>query len=132
MTRTELINSFIRRRQYRSYLEIGLGAGRENFDRVNCENKQAVDPAIGIGGPYSPVDSDTFFEQTTSTFDLIFIDGMHEESQVDRDIFNALTRLKPGGVIILHDCLPRTNGISDQFPNIAPEKTGTARFGKAL
>jgi hypothetical protein len=106
MTRTEIINGFIRRRRYRSYLEIGCGTGHENFDRVDCENKHGVDPAVKINSPYSDVDSDTFFEQTTATFDLIFIDGMHEESQVDRDIVNALTRLNPAGVIILHDCLP--------------------------
>jgi hypothetical protein len=31
---------------------------------------------------------------------------MHEEAQVNRDIANSISRLRPGGVIILHDCLP--------------------------
>lgn len=105
MTRTELINSFIRRRRYRSYLEIGVGQGRENFEQVNCEHKHGIDSTADVEG-VQHVDSDTFFEQTTNTFDVIFIDGMHEEYQVDRDIANALRRLNPGGVIILHDCLP--------------------------
>jgi hypothetical protein len=105
MTRTELINSFIRRRQYRSYLEVGVGAGRENFACIQCENKHGIDPAADAEG-VEHVDSDTFFEETNKLFDVIFIDGMHEEHQVDRDIANSLRRLNPNGVIVLHDCLP--------------------------
>jgi hypothetical protein len=105
MIRTELINCFIRRRQYCSYLEIGVGPGRENFDRVQCEHKHGIDPSADVEGAHH-VESDRFFEETTKLFDVIFIDGMHDELQVDRDITNSLRHLDPGGVIILHDCLP--------------------------
>ena len=106
MNRTDLINSFIRRREFRSYLEIGIGSLRENFEGVVCESKRGIDPSGAKGQACERIDSDSFFERTKDTFDLIFIDGLHEEAQVDRDIANALCRVNPGGVIILHDCLP--------------------------
>ena len=51
--------------------------------------------------------SDKFFINNSDKFDLIFIDGLHEYSQVMRDIKNLLTCLAHNGVILLHDCLPR-------------------------
>lgn len=39
-------------------------------------------------------------------FDIIFIDGLHEAFQVEKDIHNSLNHLKPGGIIVLHDCNP--------------------------
>jgi len=39
-------------------------------------------------------------------FDLVFIDGLHESSQVIRDVQNALLFLNPNGTILLHDCKP--------------------------
>ncbi len=51
--------------------------------------------------------SDEFFKNNLDKFDLIFIDGLHVSSQVDRDIENSLKFLKFGGVILLHDCLPK-------------------------
>lgn len=39
-------------------------------------------------------------------WDIIFIDGLHESKQVDKDIQNALKHLNPGGTIVMHDCLP--------------------------
>lgn len=42
------------------------------------------------------------------SFDIIFIDGLHESTQVDRDIQNALKHLNPGGTIVMHDCNPST------------------------
>lgn len=52
--------------------------------------------------------SDEYFAQTADTFDIIFIDGLHEYSQVDRDIKNALKHLNKHGVIIMHDCHPNS------------------------
>lgn len=105
MTRTEIINSFIFHREYSSYLEIGVGYGLWNFVHVRCESKQGVDPNVRAEGVLQMA-SDAFFASDSRTFDLIFIDGLHEDWQVDRDIANALSRLNPGGVIVVHDCLP--------------------------
>lgn len=56
--------------------------------------------------------SDDFFaikdqyENVRHTYDIIFIDGLHESTQVDRDIENSLKYLSPGGVIVMHDMSP--------------------------
>lgn len=36
-------------------------------------------------------------------FDVAFIDGCHAASQIDRDIRDATSRLRAGGLIVLHD-----------------------------
>ena len=38
----------------------------------------------------------------------VFIDGLHTAEQSHRDVLNALERLEPGGVILLHDCNPQS------------------------
>jgi hypothetical protein len=106
MTRTDLINCLVRRRRYWSYLELGINDIDENFAHVACARKCGVDPAANVAGIEFHMTSDEFFRRNTDTFDVVFIDGMHEEYQVDLDIRNALSRLNPGGVIILHDSLP--------------------------
>jgi len=40
------------------------------------------------------------------TFDLIFIDGLHNAAQVERAIGNSLKVLHKGGTILVHDCNP--------------------------
>ena len=52
--------------------------------------------------------SDEFFSQNVETFDVVFVDGLHEYDQVRRDVQNSLEVLNPGGVIVMHDCLPTT------------------------
>jgi hypothetical protein len=76
---------------------------QHNFAHVRCERKVGVDPE-----PVSTFHgtSDAFFAANDETFDLIFVDGDHTEEQVSRDIANAYVCLAPGGVIVLHDCLP--------------------------
>jgi hypothetical protein len=106
MTRTDLINSIIARRGYRSYLEVGVKDVDYHFAHVRCERKCGVDPDPAVAGIAWHMGSDAFFRANTAGFDLIFIDGLHEEAQVDTDLCNALRCLNPGGVIVLHDCLP--------------------------
>jgi formylmethanofuran dehydrogenase subunit A len=50
--------------------------------------------------------SDEFFTQNTQKFDIIFIDGLHLDYQVTKDIDNAIEALNPNGSIVLHDCYP--------------------------
>jgi len=105
MTRTDIINIFIRHREYRSYPEIGVDHGLRNFACVQCEFKQGVDPAVRAEGVLQ-MESDACFAACAGMFDVIFIDGLHEDRQVDRDIASSMRHLNPGGVIVLHDCLP--------------------------
>jgi hypothetical protein len=104
MTRTEILNTLASRYQYQSYLEIGVATG-VNFHSVRCAYKVGVDPADGVPATHK-MTSDDFFAQNKDRFDLIFIDGLHESEQVNRDIDNSLTVLKEGGTIVLHDCNP--------------------------
>lgn len=136
MNRWDIINSFIEKHNYKSYLEIGYYKGW-SFDQVKGPLiKVAVDPNPSkldkdITMPYGErrivaflgefqkdlneaqtevlykLTSDDFFnEEKDSVFDIIFIDGLHEASQVEKDIKNSLNHLSPRGTIILHDCNP--------------------------
>ncbi len=39
---------------------------------------------------------------------MIFVDGLHQVDQVDRDISNAFKYLHHDGFVVLHDCNPPT------------------------
>jgi len=103
MERTwELFNWLISEFGYTSYLEIGC-KGNTTFDQVKAAKKIGVDPHRG--GTLR-MTSDQYFAENDQTFDLVFVDGLHEREQVLRDIDNALARLNPGGTIVMHDCDP--------------------------
>ena len=104
--RWSLIQAVIDKYGFQSYLEIGC-ANDACFSRVRCDLKVGVDP---VAGGTIRKTSDEFFADSTQTFDCIFIDGLHTYEQVRRDIDNALAALSANGVILLHDCLPRTIG----------------------
>ena len=112
MWRFDIINQFIQERRYKSFLEIGTFNGATLIN-VRCENKCSVDP-----DPRTPathhLTSDEFFRVYKDIrFDIVFIDGLHERNQVYRDIHNSLDRLNPGGVIVLHDCLPTSERMQE-------------------
>ncbi len=102
MNRTEIINSLIKKYNYKWYLEIGVQNG-VNFNAIECDNKIGVDPVSG--GTFHGT-SDDFFKTNERYFDIIFIDGLHQATQVYKDIENALKILTKGGIIILHDMIP--------------------------
>lgn len=108
--RTQTINKIISDNGYESYLEIGLGDGA-NFINIKADSKIGVDPNVPnlrkeIIELVITERSDTFFENNNDKFDVIFIDGLHESEQVERDIVNAYKALNKGGVILLHDVNP--------------------------
>jgi len=107
MTRTQIINHLIKKIKANSYLEIGVREPSGNFANIDCSNKIAIDPF-----PLSPdilsLTSDEFFEQNKSTFDVIFIDGLHHSDQVEKDIINSLKVLNKNGYIVCHDMNPTT------------------------
>ena len=100
-SRLDLINYVIKKNKYNKYLEIGCH-NNDVFDQIRIK-KIGVDP---ISGGNFRGTSDKFFEQNTSNFDCIFIDGLHEYDQVKKDIINSIKFLNKNGTIILHDCLP--------------------------
>ena len=54
--------------------------------------------------------------------DAAFIDGLHEYKQIIRDVNNCLKFLNEDGVIILHDCNPRSALIATPFDLLEPVK----------
>ena len=110
VTRTDILNYLIEKYKYNTYLEIGVRNPQSgNFNNIKIKNKIGVDPNPIIKQDNIFVGtSDFFFIKNNKTFDLIFIDGLHLENQVDKDIANSLTCLNEGGMILLHDCNPPT------------------------
>ena len=101
-SRFDIINKIIKKKKFETYLEIGCQSD-VNFSKIIIKNKIGVDPQSG--GTHR-MTSDDFFKQNKSTFDLIFIDGLHVYEQVLKDIENSLKVLNENGVILIHDCLP--------------------------
>lgn len=107
-SRCDIINYYIKSRNYTNYLEIGVEDGHL-IKNVICKNRIAVDP-----NPKCPKDiidryvvkttSDEFFSwiDKDNKFDIIFINDNHY-SQVARDIHNALNYLTDNGIILLHN-----------------------------
>lgn len=130
MNRIEFLNRLIEWRQFRSYLEIGV-AGGECFAAVKAAVKVGIEPEPGVrelnvpGGLLFCSTSDAFFATLNGRnfFDLVFVDGLHHHEQVYRDVASALDCLSVGGVIVLHDCNPRTEEMQ-RVPRIQAEWTG--------
>jgi hypothetical protein len=111
--RWDIINSLIRKFNYKTYLEIGQQKG-QTFREIDITTKDGVDPkpknTLGIDCKYK-MTSDQFFKENNrkeKTYDIIFIDGLHIKEQVIKDVNNSLSILNEGGTIILHDCKPET------------------------
>ena len=102
--RFEIIQDIIDFKKYDSYLEIGCDRN-QSFSNIKIKKRVGVDP---VEGGTHKMTSDHFFSINKDNFDIIFIDGLHEYSQVMKDIKNSLRFLNKEGVILLHDCLPRT------------------------
>lgn len=106
----------------RTYLEIGVSDGT-CFCTVSAPDKIGVDPieespkitleTKRAGARYFSQSSDAFFENTArgvlaGGVDVVFIDGLHTYAQAYRDCINSLVYLNPRGLILLHDCLPKS------------------------
>lgn len=113
MKRTEIIQTLIKKNGAKSYLEIGLGDGK-NFNEIICENKVGIDPFFNYKDTLK-MTSDDFFKENVEVFDVIFIDGLHWSEQVYRDIVNSAKVLTWNGYIICHDMNPH-NEIIQKYP----------------
>ena len=104
--RWDVINHVIKSAGYTTYLEIGLRRG-QNFLKIEIDQKESVDPRPmnGFIQPTHVMTSDEFFKNcpVDKKWDCIFIDGLHEKSQVERDIHNAFNHLNEGGIVFTHD-----------------------------
>ncbi len=95
------------------YLEIGV-CTNEVFNSVplSISNKVGVDP---VQGGTHRMTSDQFFKENKKKFSVIFIDGLHEYEQCQKDCINALNSLEDDGIVLFHDFLPR-NALEENVP----------------
>ena len=110
--RYDLTNYLIEQYNFVDYLEIGVAFGN-CVRNVKVKNKDAVDPVVEANVRCPEINyemtSNEFFaleKIQNKKYDVIFIDGLHETTQVDIDIQNSLKHLNEGGFILLHDCNP--------------------------
>ena len=102
------------------YLEIGILNG-ESLRRIQNHAKccYGVDIKIEHRNYNSNVElyempSDDFFKQLDPSikFDMVFIDGLHEKTQVYKDFINAKDRVIDDGLIVLHDTVPMNDDMT--------------------
>jgi hypothetical protein len=121
------------------YLEIGVNAG-ESFIPIRANRKWGVDPDLKLSKKrllkyaiFSALrikfedvfrlTSDDFFSSKaallkTCGIDVCLVDGLHTYEQALRDVLNAVTYLKPRGIILMHDCNPSTELMARPAANI--------------
>src|SRR5574343_80065 len=129
--RWEIINHFARLYNYQTYLEIGVNRAL-NIRNVIIPNKDGVEPSFKSYGDETDLTnipeinyrmtSDDFFKyaiENQKKYDCVFIDGLHEYEQVEKDIINSFLCLNENGTIIMHDCLP----LNEELQRV-PRETG--------
>jgi hypothetical protein len=99
----------------RTYLEIGVGRGG-TFRSVTMPQRTGVDPAFRFDTQLVADESTRLFETTSdawfaslafdTTFDIVFLDGLHTAEQTYRDLCHALAHTHRRSVILLDDTLP--------------------------
>ena len=115
LNRADMINMIAQKIKAKSYLEIGVQTGK-TFNNVNIAEKIGVDPDSRWDSQTHLMTSDFFFETNNQTFDIIFVDGLHESDQCYKDIQNALKCLNSGGVILVDDVAPKKKEYQTRKP----------------
>ena len=87
LNRWDVINILIRKNNYKSYLEVGTQDPTSNFNKIEIQNKISIDPfprgEVTFVGTF-----DEYFESILEDvkYDIIFIDGLHHNDQVLKDL----------------------------------------------
>jgi len=88
------------------YLEIGIENGF-TFNNVHFKNKIGVDPSPYLKNENIVLKtSNEYFEECDETFDIVFIDGMHQIEFVLEDFNNSIKHLNKNGKILMDDIIP--------------------------
>lgn len=115
MKRYDIINRFISKYDLSRYLEIGVFKG-ECIEKINIKHKDGVDPGhenemhhmVNYNTTSCLFFAGFFHGMSVKKYDIVFIDGLHESHQVDKDIKNSLTSTVDSGFVLMHDCSPPT------------------------
>lgn len=109
MTRSQIINALIQKYGYKSYLEIGVNTPKQpgyNWESVAVDVKHGVDPNPATKATHVMTSDDFFAKAVSTSYDIVFVDGLHLFEQAYRDIVNSLKHLSENGTIVVHDCNP--------------------------
>ena len=137
MAKVEYINQLIKKNGYKTYLEIGVSVPDLNYNLIECETKEGCDPYFDAPydygfGEYAEqlesyrnsvtylMTSDEMFSRMPAEkkYDIIFIDGDHTEAGSKKDIVNSLKHLSDGGVLVVHDVIPKGEEYTGDERNI--------------
>ena len=144
--RVAIVQAEINRFSAARYLEIGVKNG-VLFLHVRARRKIGVDPMPAVPawkralhpntllrGCLIAATSDAYFARLRpdQRFDVVFVDGDHAYRQSLRDVENALARLTPGGVILVHDCNPKTARAASPDPREVGEGAWCGDVWKAI
>jgi len=143
--RSQIINKLTNK--YDKYLEIGVEYG-ECFNETHFLNKVGVDPDPKFtpkdGQELFLVTSDDFFNQyfvndfmqldyikiIKPSFDVVFIDGMHQSEYLLRDINNSIKILSDEGTIFIDDILPFNYNEQLKIPIKHYYENGILKYGE--
>lgn len=116
------LNRLAELNQSRQYLEIGVEKGL-TFESVSVHTKVAVDPEfrfnhferINESTKYYSITSDEFFattQESSISYDLIFLDGLHTFNQTFRDFCATLSHSHAQTIWLIDDVLPESSASS--------------------
>lgn len=136
INRTQVIQSIIDRTGKKVFLEIGVRHGA-NFLKIKAQKKIAVDPEFAMPGGTPVDDSSDFYEMNSDQFfttqsnflaqtglDVVLVDGLHTYEQSLKDVLNCLIFLNNGGVIVMHDCNPKSESAAHPIRSEAMKMPG--------
>lgn len=113
------------------YLEIGVEYG-ETFLETHFVSKVGVDPDPKVNNNHNicKMTSDQFFQTNKETFDVIFIDGMHQVEYILNDINNSIKVLNKNGKIFIDDVLPFNYNEQLKIPTRHYYENGILKYGE--
>ena len=141
--RRTLLPFLAKQLKIKSYLEIGVKGGK-TFLPLKIRKKYAVDPVfkikkdykrsqifkftLNLFAEYYECESNEFFAAyapmvlKNKKLDMAFIDGLHTFEQSYIDIVNTLPYLKEDGIMVVHDCSPKSEAAAYPANSIADVK----------
>jgi hypothetical protein len=117
MRKYEIVNALIAANDHTRYLEICTPVAGQRFARIHrhrlrdCHRLMYRCPLNFQDGSeitFRSPDDDISHLHPSHPYDLIFIDAHHTQECSRRDLQTALEMLSPAGVLVVHDCSPRT------------------------
>lgn len=110
----EVINKFIEKNKFTSYLELGLRNPHATFYNVVCDKKESVD-IVSCGATHT-MSTDEYFAGpgNKDSFSIYFHDASHLASQIKADLDNIFDRWKDNSIIVIDDVNPEEEWLLDE------------------